>query len=605
MNLSEGSIEALMKGEEVNYKPVLQILGYKKIPGGAAERYRMLVSDGRHSHSFAMLATQLNDRLLSGELDNYAVVRVEKHICNQVQGDKRVLIILDVTVLRLGTDVGRKLGNPQPVFGSSGSSGPVASNEQTVKNETKTNNEINRPQNSFRNTAVTTPTKNQNSSTAVSPSLSNARIFPIESITPFQNRWTIRARVMNRSGIKTWSNSRGDGKLFSVDLADETGEIRAVGFNDQCDKFYNVFEVNKVFYISNAFLKSANKNFSTIKNDYEMTLKNETIVEPCNDNCSSVPVMQYAFVPIAELEHKGKDEMVDVIGVCKSTNDVQTITGRTNGRQFKKRDITLVDQSNRAVQVTLWAEEAEKFEGSGFPVVCVKGAKVGDFGGINLSTMMSSIVQINPDIKEAHVLKGWYEREGTGMDVESLSGKGPGGGGVGATNWKTFSQVLDEKLGMGSKPDYYTCKATIVLIKKENCMYQACSSENCNKKVIDMNNGTFRCEKCNQDVPDFKWRLLMSANLSDFSGNQWVTCFQETAESILGKTSAEMGEMRQVDENLFQQVFSNANFGTYIFKLRSKMETFNDENRLKTHVVAVTPMNYRTYCRKLLDDLQK
>lgn len=35
-------------------------------------------------------------------------------------------------------------------------------------------------------------------------------------------RWTIRARITNKSGIRTWSNSRGDGKLFSMDLVDES-----------------------------------------------------------------------------------------------------------------------------------------------------------------------------------------------------------------------------------------------------------------------------------------------------------------------------------------------------------------------------------------------
>ena len=35
-------------------------------------------------------------------------------------------------------------------------------------------------------------------------------------------RWTIRARVTNKSGIRTWSNSKGEGKLFSIDLLDES-----------------------------------------------------------------------------------------------------------------------------------------------------------------------------------------------------------------------------------------------------------------------------------------------------------------------------------------------------------------------------------------------
>lgn len=42
-------------------------------------------------------------------------------------------------------------------------------------------------------------------------------------------RWTICARVTNKSQIRTWSNSRGEGKLFSIELVDESVSICQVG----------------------------------------------------------------------------------------------------------------------------------------------------------------------------------------------------------------------------------------------------------------------------------------------------------------------------------------------------------------------------------------
>lgn len=56
----------------------------------------------------------------------------------------------------------------------------------------------------------------------------------------------IKVRVTNKSPIRTWSNSRGEGKLFSMDLIDESGEIRCTAFRDMCDKFYDVIEVRFV-----------------------------------------------------------------------------------------------------------------------------------------------------------------------------------------------------------------------------------------------------------------------------------------------------------------------------------------------------------------------
>lgn len=56
-------------------------------------------------------------------------------------------------------------------------------------------------------------------------------------------RWVIKARVTNKSAIRTWSNSRGEGKLFSMDLIDESSEIRCTAFREQCDRFYDMIEV--------------------------------------------------------------------------------------------------------------------------------------------------------------------------------------------------------------------------------------------------------------------------------------------------------------------------------------------------------------------------
>jgi hypothetical protein len=44
-----------------------------------------------------------------------------------------------------------------------------------------------------------------------------------------------------------------------------------------------------------------------------------------------------------------QDTIVDVIGICKSTNDLVQITSRA-GKELTKREITLVDQSSTEVR---------------------------------------------------------------------------------------------------------------------------------------------------------------------------------------------------------------------------------------------------------------
>ena len=98
--------------------------------------------------------------------------------------------------------------------------------------------------------------------------------------TPYQHRWTIKARVTSKSDVRTWHNKNGEGKLFSVNLMDESGEIKATGFNDQCDAFFDNFHEGTVYYVSSPCrVQLAKKQFTNLNNDYELTFERDTVVQ--------------------------------------------------------------------------------------------------------------------------------------------------------------------------------------------------------------------------------------------------------------------------------------------------------------------------------------
>lgn len=50
--------------------------------------------------------------------------------------------------------------------------------------------------------------------------------------------------MAHKKPIRSFSN--GEGRLFTCDLIDESSEIRATGFGDECDRFESILIVGNV-----------------------------------------------------------------------------------------------------------------------------------------------------------------------------------------------------------------------------------------------------------------------------------------------------------------------------------------------------------------------
>lgn len=271
---------------------------------------------------------------------------------------------------------------------------------------------------------------------------------------------------------------------------------------------------------------------------------------------------------------------------------------------MRKRDIVLVDKDNMEIYLTLWNDFAEDFNGSSNPVLALKGVKITDYRFRSLSTMHSTALHVNPDIEETRVLQKWFNLVGRYLEPESISY--PINSSILTKTWKTLAQAVEEmqssRLG---EPQYYKTKATITTAKRENCIYTSCPSDGCSKKVSSLPNGKYECTRCQCEYDNFKWRLVLNVSFADFSGEQWVTCFDETAESLLTKNALEVQMLRECDGDAFDEIFSEINFKSFILDLRAKMEACNEGNELKTIVLQASPVSSVDFSRKLLSDIKQ
>ncbi|ERE67969.1 replication protein A DNA-binding subunit [Cricetulus griseus] len=497
-----------MQQGDTSIKPILQVINIRPIAtGNSPPRYRLLMSDGLNTLSSFMLATQLNPLVEGEKLASNCVCQVNRFIVNTLKDGRRVVILMDLEVVKSAEEVGIKIGNPVPY--NEGHGQQQQQQQQAVPSPTSAATPpVSKPQLQSGSLGMgSTVAKAYGASKPfgkpagtglLQPSGgTQSKVVPIASLTPYQSNVANVLTVVADSVSKT--------NFLQV----VWGEIRATAFNEQVDKFFPLIEVNKVYYFSKGTLKIANKQFSAVKNDYEMTFNNETSVLPCEDG-HHLPTVQFDFTGISDLESKSKDSLVDIIGICKSYEDSTKITVKSSNREVAKRNIYLMDMSGKVVTATLWGEDADKFDGSRQPVMAIKGARVSDFGGRSLSVLSSSTIIVNPDIPEAYKLRGWFDSEGQALDGVSISDLRSGGAGGNNTNWKTLYEAKSENLGQGDK-----------------------------------------------------------------------------------------------NEQAFEEVFQNANFRSFTFRIRVKLETYNDESRIKATVMDVKPVDYRDYAKRLIMNIKR
>lgn len=655
VSLTEDCIARMLEDSErnVDFQPLVQVLTVKMIKAtkeGASDRYRLILSDGTHfaqceccqiycithikpAHHLisitAMLATQLKGLVEQEGLGRNFIIKIKSYATNTIQ-DRKLIILLDVEIL--DANVADRIGDPRnydprplaggaaPAVKTEGGAAGMSSAARPQQNAGSMGNVRRTPAPGVR-------------AGGVDAALRQNPVYPIEGLSPYQNKWTIKARVTSKSEIKYWSNARGDGKLFSVNLLDETGEIKATGFNDAVDKLHPLFVENKVYYISRAKVNIAKKQFSTVNNEYEITFEKDSEVVECKeDDASDVPEVKYNFVPLDQLDSVEPKQTCDVVGIVDSVGELGEIISKASQKPVQKRELVFVDQTGMSVRLTLWGKTAMTYGtdkghvGAGIddrPVVAFKNISVGDFGGRSLSMTSSSSMMVNPDLPEAHSLRGWYDDEGVALSskqaFKSYSSAMLGNSTVGANandskERKTIGEVKD--LGLGTKPegkaDYFNMRATLVYIRNENLYYTACPGEKapgekCQKKVVCESEGNWRCERCNRSYETPDYRYMLSANVQDYTGQLWISSFNDVGEQIVGMKAEELEQLRNQDdgEAKYQQVLTRAANKMYMFNCRAKMDTFQDQERVRYSVTRLSEVDYAKAANELVESMKK
>jgi len=628
--LTRGAIQQMVNNV-TNIQPRLQILDVKKIvTGQQGERCRLVLSDGDF-YIQGMLASQCTQMMNNGQLTKYAVIQLTEFVCNNVSG-KKICVVINCDVIQ---QQGSAMGNPQNIIqhqsqnsnfaanqNNANNRPPAPQNQQAFHQRNLQQNNPNYGNNSNYGQNQNRYQQSSNNSNRYGGGRNDQNIQPVSSLNPYQSTWRIKVRVTKKDTMRHYHNQKGDGKLFGLDLLDKEGtEIRAVCFNEAADKFYPLFEKDKVYIISRGSVRLARKGFSHITNDYSITLNQDSEVQMVEDPSGEILSQKYKFVAIEGIEAVEPKQFVDVIGVVVEVGPMATIMSQRTQKELKRRNLKIVDKTAK-IEITLWAEDAENFNEEKLAantVVAFKGAKVSDFGGRSLSA--SGLIDVNPDRPEAITLLQWVQQNNGNVadqNIRSITEARGGGGVSGNAPRRTFAEVKDMKLGEDpdsrfdrKKADYFTVVATITTIshsQDKKPWYEANPDVNDdtakNAKVQSMGDGTWRCDKNGKVYNSYIPRYILRFCATDFSGNIWMTSFNEVAEKILKVPATEAEKLLNTDPEAYDRIFKDATFKKYVFKCKAFSDVYEDSARVRYDCIGVQLANPEQESEKLMEKIQ-
>ncbi|KAM0676447.1 60S acidic ribosomal protein P1 [Gurleya vavrai] len=611
MNVQPGTVTAIYRDQQDNpllQDLVLQIYDIEKVNcAGETIRYKCKASD---SSLFikTIFVTKLNNLFEKSVIKNNYVIRADKFICKQ-RDNEQILIIHNIQKWQ---ENDKLIGNPifymenrnerddlkrrsidnrnsdkKSDFSRQNSLGKIEENKIKGNSLSEKNNENNKLINSVKedynkkenSVKKEEYIKKENSFNCKKENYNEEikDLVSIKDLTPFQNKWSIKGRCISKSDIKLFTNQKGEGKLFSVNLADETGSIKITGFSECVDLFYNHFDIGKVYSISKGMVRLGNKKFNSGSIDYELSLDKNSEVKAIYDE--NAPKFFFKFTKISDLNLSMNN--VDIIGAVKNVSEIQNLILKNTGKEQKKKDLLIIDETGN-IRITLWGSNAEKEICEG-DVVAMSNCVVKEYNGITLGTISNTTIHVNPDLEESFYIKGWYEQTGKDLRVvEKIK-----------ENVKLLSEIKENEKKWG------TFIGTILFIKDDAIYYDACSE--CNKKVISEDGG-FRCEKCNRNYDTCNQRYMVQLQIGDFTDRCYTTCFDEQGQIFFGITAEQMKELRE-NASQMMHIVKGMLFKEFLFKVSLKTEEYQNEQKLKINLRNLEEVDYAKEGKRMLKSI--
>lgn len=451
--------------------------------------------------------------------------------------------------------------------------------------------------------------------------------MPIIQLSPYlAGRWRIKARVTTKSDIRRFTNARGEGQLFKVDLADKSGTVSATFFGKAVDLWFPVLRPGQVFFFSKGHIKTGNPRFD--RSEHVLTFEEHAIIEPTEED-QDIPGVQYNFIDLSQVQNADVNTLLDVKAVIFDVKEPFTFTAKSQ-KEMTKRELGLWDCSGTegftCMELVLWGDRAfGTFEVG--TVIFIKDARVGEWQqSKNLSGPQQ--MELNVDDDRAFELKRRFDEFQQSRPLPSIGMNRASGN---SNTRKTLEACRLDDVNLSMAPPAtqaldpsgprsvhrHLVLATVTSIPTDRMpCYPSCpelvekmgtqtsDKRPCSKKVIDEGSGGWRCAAghiCQQPT----YRYLCRMEVMDASESLEVNLYDAHAKQLFGCEAQDYARAWEDEdrEGQLHPINKRVLWRRVVLKLRAQKEVWQEAERVRYSVDEVSSIPWVKEASHMLSEV--
>lgn len=539
--LTRNCLNRILDGaKSPTFVPTVQILAITK----ARNSNRVVISDGDF---FCQTLCSIETLSQEIEINRHDIIELIDYDLCTVNNTKLIFIKGIKKIQPHFESIGSPTLLEKKVEGISASATTYSINEpptSNLANPTPAPSTISQPQS--RSSIQRTPSPHQirEPNRSVESQLDDDELYlPICALNLTSSDWTIKARVLEKSSIRSWDKPNSKGKLFDCILTDRKGDqIKGVFFNAAVELFFDLIQVSEVYTFSGGYVRSSNKAYSSIVNDIEINFDKSSTIRKVRED-QNIPKIAFNFIFIDYLPKLSINSTVDICGIVCEISDTVKLNAK-NGGELIKRNLVVSDHTECSIEITLWNDLAELQEFNSLdlgdrPILVFKNLKLKDYNKFSLSSerLISKVIFNTDGIKEAEFLKSWKAERRRVCPNTPLTEKKELN-----ADLKTAAEIKAEWNNplIYTKTEYFRMIGVlgkIQLSDEKPIWYQSCTR--CKKKVMSDSSGNFNCESCGSSSPMCEFRYICNLAISDCTGFIYATAFDDVMTSLIGVPAKE------------------------------------------------------------------